>query len=264
MRSEIITILGKDHPWADRIQWHEEVGSTNVLAKELAAKGAPHGTVILADRQTGGRGRMGRTFLSPGGMGVYLSMILRPQCKPEELMHLTCAVAVAACDAINAATDLNPGIKWTNDLVLNGRKLGGILTELSLSAESVDYAIIGIGVNCLQRQEDFDPSIRDFAGSLAMFADQKVFRSRVTAELIRHLQRMDADLISGKENIMDRYRQNCITVGKNISLLRGDSVSHGLAESIDGSGALIVRFEDGSLQTVSSGEVSIRGMYGYV
>ncbi len=264
MKAEILSYLGEGHPWHSLVQWHEEITSTNDHAKELAAKGAPHGTVILANRQTGGRGRMGRTFLSPGGMGVYLSVILRPQCKPEDLMHLTCAAALAACDAVSAATGLDADIKWTNDLVINGRKLGGILTELSFSGDRIDYAIIGIGINCLQRQEDFDPSIRDFAGSLAMFTDQKVFRSRVTAELIRHLQRMDADLISGKENIMDRYRQNCITVGKNISLLLGDTVKHGFAESIDESGALTVRFDDGSLQTVTSGEVSIRGMYGYV
>lgn len=264
MRSEILSLLGDDHPWNNLVQWHEQVASTNDHAKELAVRGAPHGTVILANRQTGGRGRMGRTFLSPGGMGVYLSVILRPQCKPEDLMHLTCAAAVAACDAVSAATGLNAGIKWTNDLVISGRKLGGILTELSFSGDRIDYAIIGIGINCRQSVADFDTSIRSFAGSLNMFACKSVSTAQVAAELIRSLQRMDEHLISGKEDIMERYRHACITVGKQISLLRGDTVKYGFAESIDESGALTVRFDDGSLQTVTSGEVSIRGMYGYV
>lgn len=264
MKTEVLSLLGDDHPWHSLVQWHEEITSTNDHAKELAVRGAPHGTVILANRQTGGRGRMGRTFLSPGGMGVYLSVILRPQCKPEDLMHLTCAAAVAACDAVSAATGLDAGIKWTNDLVFNGKKLGGILTELSFSGNRIDYAIIGIGINCMQSVTDFDPSIQSFAGSLAMFAHDPISCSRVAAELIRSLQRMDENLISGRSAIMDRYRNACITVGKQISLLLGDTVKHGFAESIDESGALNVRFDDGTLQRVTSGEVSIRGMYGYV
>ena len=139
-----------DHPWRQHIQWLESTESTNTLAKTLAAEGAPHGTVVIADRQTGGRGRMGRSFCSPAGKGIYMSVILRPQCSPRELMHLTCAAAVAACDAITSVTKLCPSIKWTNDLILNEKKLGGILTELSFSFgnENNFSAIIGIGINC--------------------------------------------------------------------------------------------------------------------
>ena len=263
MKAEILSLLPPDYPWRQQIQYFDSISSTNDLAKELAMAGAPHGTILIADRQTGGRGRMGRSFLSPGGMGVYLSVLLRPQCAPTELMHLTCAVAVAMCDAVEAAAGFRPGIKWTNDLVYDKHKMGGILTELSFGS-SMDYAIAGIGINCCQQEEDFDPTIRQIASSLTMAAEKPISRSRLAAEMCRTLWEMDNKLISGKEQLMQRYRENCITLGQDISVVRQDSVQHGYALDIDENGALIVRMEDGGISTVNSGEVSVRGMYGYV
>ena len=115
MKANIQNHLPGDYPWQNHIIWYDNIDSTNTKAKEMAANGAPHGTAILADHQTGGRGRMGRSFHSPAGKGIYLSLILRPNCPARELLHLTCAVAVAAADGIQAATGLRPGIKWTND-----------------------------------------------------------------------------------------------------------------------------------------------------
>ena len=260
MKREILKHL-KNHPWRDSILFFDSIDSTNTQAKLLAAQGAPAGTVLIADHQTGGRGRLGRTFLSPAGTGIYMSVILRPDCPPSRLMHLTCAAAVAACDAVEAATGLRPGIKWTNDLVYGSRKLAGILTELGFSPRgTVDWAVIGIGINCLQREEDFDPSIRSFAGSLSMFAPCD--RARVAAALVEAFASMD---LTRKEGIMDRYRAHCVTLGREVSLVRsGDPVRHGLAVDIDGDGALIVEFSPGVRETVNSGEISIRGMYGYV
>ena len=142
-----ITARLSGHPWAGLVQVLDTVDSTNNLAKALAVQGAPAGTVLVADCQTGGRGRLGRSFSSPPGLGVYLSVILRPEAPPPALMHLTCAVAEVLCDGVEAASGLRPGIKWTNDLVSGGRKLAGILTELSLEAESghVQYAVVGAG-----------------------------------------------------------------------------------------------------------------------
>ena len=249
------------HPWQDSILFFDTIDSTNTRAKVLAAQGAPAGTVLIADHQTGGRGRLGRTFLSPAGTGIYMSVILRPQCPPAQLMHLTCAAAVAACDAVERAAGLRPGIKWTNDLVYGGRKLAGILTELGLSpAGLVDWAVIGIGINCLQTEADFDPSIRSFAGSLAMFAPCD--RAKVAAALVEAFSSLDLDR---KEDIMARYRADCITLGREVSLLRGtEAVRHGKAVDIDADGGLIVEFAPGRRETVNSGEISIRGMYGYV
>ena len=133
----------------------ETIDSTNTYLKQLAEAGAEGGTAVIAHSQTGGRGRLGRSFHSPAGSGIYLSYLLRPNCKPEGLMHLTCAVAVAMCDAVEKTTGLRPGIKWTNDLVWQKRKLGGILTELGFENGLVSYAVVGIGINCTQTEEDF-------------------------------------------------------------------------------------------------------------
>ena len=251
----------ESHPWWDSIHYFDTIDSTNTRAKTMAFQGAPEGTVLIADHQTGGRGRLGRSFLSPAGTGIYMSVILRPDCPPAELMHLTCAAAVAACDAVEKAVGVRPGIKWTNDLVYENRKLAGILTELGLSSEGmVDWAVIGIGINCLQKEDDFDPSIRSFAGSLSMFAPCD--RAKVAAALVEAFSNMD---LSRKSEMMDRYRADCITLGREVSLLKADeTVRHGRAVDIDSNGALVVEFSPGIRETVNSGEISIRGMYGYV
>lgn len=257
--------LPGEHPWQNQIHWFDSIGSTNDQLKAMAKQGAPHGTVLIADHQTGGHGRMGRSFLSPEGVGVYMSVLLRPQCAPRELMHLTCAAAVAMCDAVEKAAHFRPGIKWTNDLVFGKRKLGGILTELGLSPKgTVDHAIIGIGINCCQQLTDFDPEIRDIAGSLAMASGKEIQRSRAAAAMVEALAEMSEILLTDKARILARYRESCITIEQEISLVRFDEVRYGKALDIDDNGALIVRFSDGRLETVNSGEVSVRGMYGYV
>ena len=266
MKNEILSVLPPDHPWGQNLIFFESIDSTNTAARELAKQGAPSGTVLIADRQTGGRGRMGRSFHSPGGLGLYFSLILRPECRAAELMHLTCAVAVAACDAVEKAVGLHPGIKWTNDLVHGRQKLGGILTELGLKADgTVDYAIIGIGINCCHRPEDFPEEIRPIAASLSMVTGKPADRSRLAAALMESLWAMDRALLTGKDSMMKRYRKNCITLGQEISLVRADGVvRHAKALDVDIDGGLVVRFADGHTETVSSGEVSIRGMYGYI
>lgn len=258
--------LSENHPWRQQIQYLDCIPSTNDLAKQLALNSAPHGTVLLADSQSAGRGRMGRSFLSPSSHGIYMSVLLRQHCRPEALMHLTCATAVALCDAVEQSCGIRPGIKWTNDLVYGERKLAGILTELALDPATglVDYAIIGIGINCTQKLEDFPPELQTIASSLAAVTGENVSRERVASAVLEQLSQMDAQLHSQKDTIMARYRADCITLGKDISLLRGDSVQYGHALDITEDGALLVRFSNGSICAVNSGEVSVRGMYGYV
>lgn len=265
MKQNIIANLPRNHPWAHNIHYFDTIGSTNDEAKRLSAAGAPHGTVVIAGHQTGGRGRMGRSFHSPAGLGIYLSAILRPSCGPGELMHLTCAAAVAMCDAVEKAAGFRPGIKWTNDLVYGKRKLGGILTELSLNANgTVHYAVVGIGINCRHTADDFPPELRDIASSLSMITASPVDTAAVAASMIDALCHMDRDLLTKKNAIMDFYRTDCVTVGKEVSIHRFDEVRHGTAVGIDDEGALLVRFPDGHTETIAAGEVSIRGMYGYV
>ncbi len=190
-----------------------------------------------------------------------MSVILRPSCNADQLMHLTCAVGVAAAEAVENACGLHPGIKWTNDLVLGKRKLGGILTELSVAAGGlVDYAVIGIGINCCQEAADFPAEIRDIACSLAM-AGVSCSPACVAAELMQTLHALD---LGNKSSIMARFRQKCVTLGQEVSLIRGDDIRYGKAEDTDENGGLVVSFRDGHRETVTSGEVSIRGMYGYL
>ena len=265
MKNAIESQLDAQHPWCGQIHWFDTLPSTNDLAKELAKKGAPHGTVLIAGHQSGGRGRMGRIFHSPEGMGLYLSVILRPNCAPDGLMHLTCAAAEAACDGVEKACGIRPGIKWINDLVIGKRKLGGILTELVLSPKgTLDSAVIGIGINCCQRAEDFPEDIRSIACSLAMAMENQPDRAKLAAAMIGSLHHMADQLFTGKEQMLDRYRQDCMTVGQDILVLRGDQRCYAKAIDIDDRGALVICLSDGTHETVNSGEVSIRGMYGYV
>ena len=265
MKDQILQFLPENHPWKEQLLYFKSIDSTNTRAKELARANALHGTVLIADSQTGGRGRLGRGFHSPAASGIYMSVIIRPKCKPSELMHLTCAAAVAACDAVEKATGIRPGVKWINDLVYGRRKLAGILTELGLAKNgSVDYAIIGIGINCSQKERDFPEEIRNIATSLEMIAERSVDRAKIAAALIEEMEIISRELISGKENLMRRYRADCVTIGQSISLLRGETVHHGIALDLDDQGGLVVRFDDGHTEAVNSGEVSIRGMYGYL
>ncbi len=265
MKQEILHHLSPQYPWGEQLHYYDELGSTNDLLKAMAKEGAPQGTAILAGSQTNGHGRMGRSFQSPGEMGVYLSLLLRPSCKPTELMHLTCATAVAMCKAVEKAAGFTPAIKWTNDLVYERRKLGGILTEMGLSAHgTVSYAIIGIGINCCQQPGDFAPDIQDMAGSLSMVTGKHISRAEVAASMLEALWEMSGTLLTGKASMMEAYRANCITVGMEVSLLRGEEVRHGKALDIDEEGALVVQFPDGHMEHVASGEVSVRGMYHYL
>ena len=253
------------HPWQDKIIWLECIDSTNTYAKQLARTGAPEGTIVIADQQTSGRGRLGRSFSSPAGMGIYLSVILRPDCLPEELMHLTCAAGLYACLAVedSVTTRLPPRIKWANDLVLGDKKLGGILTEISVdhTTRKVEWAIIGIGINCCQQKEDFPPEIREIACSLEIDPAQRI---SLIVQLVKRLYQLRQDLFTEKHMINECFYSRCITIGKRISILQGDTVRHGKALSIDQEGALWVMLDDGTDVWINSGEVSIRGMYGYV
>ena len=264
MKNKILSHLPGDFPW--QVHWYNTIDSTNTRAKEMATLGAPHGTVLVAGHQTQGRGRMGHSFSSPKDMGIYLSVILRPDCAATQLMHLTCAAAVAMCNAVEDAANVRPGIKWINDLVVGNKKLGGILTELSLvpGSDRVEYAIIGIGINCCQTPADFPEEIRGIATSLLQITEKAPDRAALSAAMIRSLREMDSRLFSQKNALMDTYRKNCITLGRDVFVLRGEEKQYGTALDVDADGGLVVQFCDGTTQTVDSGEVSVRGMYGYV
>ena len=265
MKDEILSYLPQGD-WGEKIHWFDTLDSTNNEAKRLAAAEAPNGTLILSAQQTGGRGRMGRSFQSPAGMGVYITLLMRPQVRPEQLMHLTCAAGLYSCQGVEEATGFQPKIKWINDLIAGKQKLGGILTEMSVSTATglVEYAIVGVGINCGQKPQDFPPELRDKATSLLQVTGKEVSLPRLTAAMVLSLTRMNGELSIRKKAIMEGYKGLCITLHQQVQLLRGEECTPGYALDLDEDGGLIVSLPDGSLRTVNSGEVSVRGMYGYL
>lgn len=263
MIDSIVRHLPSDHPWIANIHYFDCVESTNSLAKEMARAGAPHGTVLIADRQTAGRGRLGRSFLSPGKMGIYMSVILRYRCKAEDLMHLTCACGVHLCNAVAPALPTRPRIKWINDLVYDRKKLAGILTELVFTGDEI-CAVVGIGLNCCQMQKDFDPQIQSIATSVAMITGKQPDRGYLAAQILQELSVMDRQLLTQRQAQISAYKADCMTVGQDVCILQNDTVRYGSALDILPDGALLVRLTDGTEEMLNSGEVSVRGMYGYL
>ena len=245
----------------EQFHWQEECSSTNDLAKKLAQEGALHGTVVMAHRQTAGRGRMGRTFLSPEG-GVYLSVILRPQIPATELLNLTPRLALCAMHAVEESCHILPQIKWINDLVINGKKVAGILTELGLDEKgNCAYAVCGVGVNCNGSRDEFPAHLQKTTTSLREETGKAVDISLLAGTLVREILAL---LQTAPQGQMEEYRKNCLTVGKAVQLLRGETIIPATAENVDDDGGLWVCYEDGTREKVTSGEVSVRGLYGYV
>jgi BirA family biotin operon repressor/biotin-[acetyl-CoA-carboxylase] ligase len=252
-----ITLGGKLH-CLDR------VGSTNVFLKELAEEGAPHGTVVMANEQTTGKGSKGRRFESAADAGLYFSLLLRPNCDLADTVALTPWTAVAVAGAISACCGARPDIKWVNDLLLNGRKLCGILTELSIKPDgALDYAIIGIGINLTQTRADFAAlELGEIATSLAAEGFAGVSRNALAAALITALDRMAAQFPREKESWLERYRSGCISTGRAVRVIRGDQSRAAQSLTVEDDFSLRVRYEDGTEESVNAGDVSIRGMMG--
>ena len=249
-----------------RLMCLDVIDSTNTECKRQAMAGAAEGLVVTAEEQTGGRGRRGRSFQSPRGKGLYLSALFRPELEPGRVSDFTAWVAVAVCDGIEACCGVRPQIKWTNDIVLGGKKLVGILTELSLVSEinALDYLVTGIGVNVNQAPEDFDPGIRDMAVSLSQALGHPVRRADLAARIILALDRMYSGYPQDRAEYLAKYRAGCVTTGHQVQLITPTSRRQAFALEIDDDFNLVVELYNGKRETVSAGEVSVRGMYGYV
>jgi len=243
----------------------EEVGSTNDYAKELARCGGVDGTVVIAGRQTAGRGRMGRSFQSSRGKGLYLTVLLRPVIPAERLLPVTALAGVAVCDAVEQVYGVRPGLKWPNDPVLYGKKLGGILTELLVDEEAGGVCLIlGIGINVDQTEEDFSPEVAQIAASLSQLLGRDVQRLPLAAALIRRLDALYGALQVGElSEYLAAYRRDCVNLGKTVQIIRADGKESAQAIDVDEQFGLVVRMADGSEKIVRFGEVSVRGMYSY-
>ena len=252
---------------SSELYYFDSVDSTNTVLKDLASKGASSGTVVIADHQTGGKGRRGRSFSSPSGAGIYLSYLFRPESGFDKISDLTSWTAVAVADAIKKAYGLDAQIKWVNDLLMNRKKICGILTEASVEGESgfIDTCIIGIGVNV--NESAFPPEIADIATSISMEnGGRKFIRSELAAGIISSMDRLAEDW-PVSPYYLERYRELNITTGSMITAyprkIENGQGRSGTAVSINDDFSLKVEFEDGSVEDLKSGEVSVRGLYGY-
>ena len=243
------------------IEYRPTVGSTNDLAKELARQGAPEGLLVLADQQTAGKGRLGRAWSTPPGAAIAMSLVLRPDLPLHQAPRITLAAAVAVAEAVREVADLAAGIKWPNDVLLRGRKLCGILTEMEAEMDRVSFVVVGIGVNVGLRREEMDPAFRETATSLAEEGAVGVRRAALVQAILARLEQSCDDLLAGRfPQVLDRWRALSVTLGQPVRVLGVDglAVLEGVAEQVDEDGALLVRDYGGRVHRVFSGEVSLR------
>ncbi len=255
--SESITPYLKGNATSFTLEVRQSVTSTNTVAKELAANGAPEGTVIIAREQTEGRGRMGRSFYSPNSSGIYFTTILRPSLSVEDSLLITTAAAVAVAQAIEQVTGKNAMIKWVNDVFVEGKKVCGILTEASLNFENggLEYAVVGIGINI--KTNDFPEEINHIAGSIFTEAPSDTpVNSMLIAEVLNNLASSMNSLTDKK--YLEEYRKRSFLIGKDILVIKGSTSTPAKAIDIDEKARLVVEYEDHTREALISGEVSVR------
>lgn len=242
-----------------RLQVVAEIGSTNDAVMAAGHAGEPEGLAILADRQTSGRGRLGRPWASTPGLGIYTSVLLRPPVPPVQAPLLTLMAGLAAADAIEAAAHVEPVLKWPNDLLCDARKVVGILTEMTTIGHRIGHVAIGIGVNVHQRREDFPESLRDTATSLDLAGGHPVDRGELAAALYDSLDRWYAAVRGqGTAMVVQAARARTVTLGKPVTVDSGAERWQGTAVNLDDDGALLVADARGGITRVLADDVSIR------
>ena len=255
--SGISRLLGEG--WEERIIVRKEVDSTNNLAKELALRGAPHGTVVVAEKQTAGRGRLGRTFESPEGAGLYLTIIMRPDADMQKALLITTAAAVGVCRAISSLTGTEAGIKWVNDVYIGEKKVCGILTEAVTDFESgsLESVVAGIGINFRTPEEGFSDEVMN-RGVCSLFesGEPTITRNQLAAQVIKEVLAICENL--DDKSFLQEYRQRSIVLGREVTLIRGDEKKRARALDISENGGLIVLTSDGEQKELTSGEISVR------
>ena len=265
MQQEILTHLGPVARVGTQLTYLSTVSSTNDLLKAMAEEGAAEGTVLVANEQTRGKGRLGRSFTSAAGKGIYLSAMLRPELAPEALLPLTGFVAEAMVRAVSRAAGAQAQIKWVNDLILNGKKLCGILTESAFSAGGrLRYVVVGIGLNVNYETQDFPEELRPIAGSLRTELGRAFPLAPIAAAMIEELDALyTALLFNQTAPYLAAYREHCLTLNRDVQLLQNGTATPAHALDVDGSLGLLVRYPDGHESLVRFGEASVRGLSGY-
>src|SRR5450432_1812269 len=255
---DLLARLGKTKIIGRDIQVFEQTTSTNDAIEKLARDGVKEGVVIFAESQTKGRGRLGRKWISPARKGLWFSILLRPDLRPQETTKLSVASATALRRAIAAETGLKPEIKWPNVILIGGKKIAGILTELSAELDRVKHVILGIGVDVNLNANEFPPELRKSATSLKIESGKAIDRADLAAAILRDLD-YDYTRACGHffADVVDEWEGHCVTIGKNVVVQIGGRKIRGRAESLDDDGALIIRTEHGRLERIIGGDVTL-------
>ncbi|WP_099469259.1 biotin--[acetyl-CoA-carboxylase] ligase [Konateibacter massiliensis] len=261
--SEIKTALRTK--WTGRdLYYFDKIDSTNKKAKQLAEEGAEAGALVVANMQTGGKGRRGRTWESPEDTGVFMTLVLKPEISPLKASMLTLVMALAVVKACTEVTDLPCFIKWPNDIVLNGKKLCGILTEMSAELDYINHVVIGVGINV--NATSFSEELKEKATSIKMEKGKAVNRAGLINKILLHFEE-EYDIFMKEENLslqQEEYNKLLINCEKEVIIAQTQQSYTGIAKGINEKGELLVLRENGQIETVFAGEVSVRGIYGYV
>ncbi|MFZ5354807.1 MAG: biotin--[acetyl-CoA-carboxylase] ligase [Bacillota bacterium] len=253
------SVIGK------HIMYFDSLDSTNNYAKKLAGEDFEEGTVVIAEMQTAGRGRLGRSWISPRGKGIWMTIMLKPDINPLYAQRVTLVAACAVNDAIKEISGIASGIKWPNDIVANGKKLCGILTEMGAEVDAINYLIVGIGINANLDDDDIPAELAGAATSIKIETGKSMVRKEVVAAILNRFEKYYTGFSrSGSlEDIVDIYKSNLLLLGKQVRAVYKHEEITGEAVDINDAGQLLLRLPDGTIREITSGEVSVRGIYGY-
>jgi BirA family biotin operon repressor/biotin-[acetyl-CoA-carboxylase] ligase len=255
---DLLSRLGRTKVVGRDIRVFQETTSTNDIVEKLARDGVEEGVVVFAESQTKGRGRLGRKWISHARKGLWFSVLLRPKLRPQAVTQLTIASVTALLRAIHSQTGLTAEIKWPNDVLVSGRKVAGVLTEMQAEPDVVKYAILGVGVNVNLAAVEFPPELRRIATSLRVEADETLDRAELAVAILRELDRDYGRICGGQfEAVADEWEELCKTIGRGVTIQIGDRRIQGRAESLDSDGALLLRTQHGRLERIIGGDVTV-------
>ena len=255
---DLLSRLGKTKVIGRDIRVFQDTTSTNDIVEKLARDGVKEGVVVFAESQTKGRGRLGRKWVSPRGKGLWFSVLLRPKLRPQAVTQLTIASATALVRAIHSQTGLHSEVKWPNDILIRGRKVAGILTEMKAELDGVNYALLGIGLDVNVAGNEFPPDLRKLATSLRIETGEAMVRAELATKILGELDRDYARICSGQfESLADEWEEQCTTIGRDVAIRIGERRLTGRAESLDADGALLLRTQHGHLERIIGGDVTV-------
>ena len=246
------------------VRYFEVIDSTNQYAKKAAEDGAPEGLLVIGDEQTAGKGRSGRHWTTPRGTAIAMTILLRPKIAADRIAMTTLVMGLAVTEAVRELYGVPAGIKWPNDVVIDGKKICGILTEMTTDMVSVSYIVVGTGINA--NVDEFPEELKDTAVSLKMVLGHEINRAELIVSVMKHFEYYYEQFLAAGDlsAVMDRYNELLLNRGRAVRVLEPGNEYTGVAEGIDSLGELLVRQEDGTVSRVYAGEVSVRGIYGYV